>query len=82
MPDFKFSKIWFLASTMTDLQHLIGILKQVKTKYTSYSIYVTFLRIFVECQENKWSRLLCVDIMTLRLHREEPVQVTNVMAIL
>jgi hypothetical protein len=42
---------------------LIGLIKKFENRYTPSKNIFTFIGNFVECQESKWSRLLCVDIV-------------------
>jgi hypothetical protein len=38
-------------------------MKKIETRHTSSQDIFTFIGNFVESQESKWSRLLCVDIV-------------------
>ena len=68
-PNFKFSKLGFLAlwtqvlSARNEPMYLIKLMKKIETGHTPSKDFFTFIENFVECQERKWSRLLCVDIV-------------------
>ena len=49
---------------MNEPSYLIELMKKLNTTYTLQNTCILAIRIFVGCKESKWSRLLCVDIIS------------------